>query len=79
MMRKSNTEIRAIDLFQYLIKEVFGTYSFPESKWNYVWEIPDIGRTYFQDRKDKECPFNREGVEKLKLEIQNFKGVHHTS
>lgn len=64
---KADTMILATDIFQYLIKEVFGTYSFPETKWNCVWEIPDIGRTYFQDRKDKECPINRDGREKMKL------------
>lgn len=67
MMSTDNTMISAKDIFQYLIKEVFGTYSFPDTKWCCVWDIPDIGRTYFQDRKDKECPFNRECIEKMKL------------
>lgn len=64
---KENKKILAKDIFQYLIKEVFGTYSFPENKWNYNRDIPDVGRTYFQDRKDKMYPINRDGIEKMKL------------
>lgn len=66
-MTEDNTTFSTKELFADLVKKVFGTYNFPETKWNHSTDIPAIGRTYFQDRKDKECPFTKESVEKLRL------------
>lgn len=47
----------AKDLYADLVKGVFRTFSFPESKWKDIMLVPDIGRTYFQDHKTDTAPF----------------------
>ena len=63
----ADTGFAARDLYADLVKGVFGTFSFPESKWKDIIYVPDIGRTFFQDHKMDAAPFTRTGIEKLCL------------
>ena len=63
----ADTDFSAKEFYSELIKGVFRTFNFPESKWKSIKLVPDLGRTYFQDHKNDEDPFSQTAVEKIRI------------